>query len=83
MHFDLRYQNLEKVVKVPEKTITDEHLRFIAKLAIKHSIRDSLCNPDSSYNDIDICLDLSDASKKIKILKIYSKILTEGHFRKN
>ena len=73
------YQSLEQVVKVSEKTITDEHLKFIANLAIEHngyvfggSIRDSLCNSDSSYNDIDICLDLSDASKKIKILKISS-----------
>ena len=55
------FQSLQEVEKVPEKTITDEHLKFIGKLAIKHdgyvfgdSIRDSLFNPDSSYNDIDI-----------------------------
>ena len=83
------YQNLEEIVKVPkkvpEKTITDEHLKFIGKLAIKHngyvfggSIRDSLCNLDSSYNDIDIWFKKDEDFENFKLelnQNIYSKIL--------
>ena len=46
------YQSLEQVVKVSEKTITDEHLKFIANLAIEHS--------DKSRQWIHLRLDLSD-----------------------
>ena len=83
------YQSLHELIKEPEtvpvKPITDENLNFIAYLANKHngyifggSIRDSICNPDSSYNDIDIWFKTKQDFENFKVefnQNLYSKIL--------